>query len=126
METITFGTLQARLLAVVKNRIQNGEFTERGLARIVGISQPQMHNVLKGARTLQMDLADKIMAKLGLTATHLFEPAELEFGRLLARDQNWQAQDNRRHGIRDEQERLRSIRKPATAGTSFRRSQKTG
>jgi hypothetical protein len=52
MEKISFEALLERLIFAVNARIKNGEYTERGLARILGISQPQMHNVLKGARTL--------------------------------------------------------------------------
>ena len=39
---------QAKLLARVRDRLHNGELTERGLARQIGISQPHVHNVLKG------------------------------------------------------------------------------
>lgn len=68
---ITFGVLQARLIVFVNNRIKNGDFTERGLARILGISQPQLHNVLKGARKLHPDLADRLMAKFGIDVRDL-------------------------------------------------------
>jgi len=74
---VTLGTLQRRLLLLVRHRIQNGEFTERGLARMLGISQPQVHNVLKGARKLQPDLADRMMLKLSITALQLLDVSEL-------------------------------------------------
>jgi hypothetical protein len=76
-ETVSFEALFRRLIAAVNLRIKNGEYTERGLARILGISQPQMHNVLKGARTLHVDLADKLLWKLGLSVVQLFEAEEL-------------------------------------------------
>jgi plasmid maintenance system antidote protein VapI len=76
-EGVTFEVLRARLLHQVKLRINNGEFTERGLARILGLSQSQTHNVLKGARTLQMPLADRILTKLGLCAMDLLSESEL-------------------------------------------------
>jgi len=76
-ETVFFERLFRRLLAAVNLRIKNGEYTERGLARILGISQPQMHNVLKGARTLHVDLADQLLLKLGLSVVQLFEADEL-------------------------------------------------
>ena len=66
-----------RLVQKVKGRIDNGEFTERGLARILGISQSQTHNVLKGARRLKMQLADRILMKLGLSAMDLLSESEL-------------------------------------------------
>lgn len=47
----------------ITRRIRNGELTERGLARRVGISQAHMHNVLKGVRVLTPDLADKILVE---------------------------------------------------------------
>jgi len=75
---VTFDVLRARLIQQVKMRINNGEFTERGLARLLGISQPQTHNVLKGARKLQMHLADRILTKLGLSAVDLLNDGELD------------------------------------------------
>jgi hypothetical protein len=38
--------------------------SECGLARITGISQPHIHNVLKGSRLLSMDLADQMLRRL--------------------------------------------------------------
>lgn len=77
MEKISFEALLGRLIFAVNLRIKNGEYTERGLARILGISQPQMHNVLKGARTLHTDLADRLLWKLGISVLHLFDEGEL-------------------------------------------------
>ncbi len=65
---VTFEVLRLRLLQQIKLRINNGEFTERGLSRILGISQSQTHNVLKGARTLQVQVADRLLLELGLSA----------------------------------------------------------
>jgi hypothetical protein len=76
-EIISFETLLNRLISAVNRRIKNGEYTERGLARILGVSQPQMHNVLKGARTLHADLADRLLWKLGISVLHLLEEGEL-------------------------------------------------
>jgi len=75
---VTFEVLRARLVSRVRLRINSGEFTERGLARILGISQSQTHNVLKGARRLQMQLADRILTKLGLSALDLLSEGELD------------------------------------------------
>ena len=74
----SFTVLQARLIRFVNLRIENGEFTERGLARILGISQPQVHNVLKGARKLKPEVADHIMRKLDMSLLDLLEPSELQ------------------------------------------------
>jgi len=75
---VTFEVLRLRLVKQVKQRIDNGEFTERGLSRILGISQSQTHNVLKGARRLQMQLADRMLTKLGLSAMDLLSEGELD------------------------------------------------
>ena len=45
---MTFQDARLRLLAYVRNQVRNGELTERGFARLIGISQPHAHNVLKG------------------------------------------------------------------------------
>jgi len=74
---VTFEVLSARLVQQVRLRINNGEFTERGLSRILGISQSQTHNVLKGARSLQIKLADHILARLGISAADLLSEDEL-------------------------------------------------
>jgi plasmid maintenance system antidote protein VapI len=58
-------------------RIHNGEYTERGLARLLGISQPQIHHVLKGTRRLQPEFADRIMARFGITVLDLLQDIEL-------------------------------------------------
>ncbi len=68
-----FDTLQRRLLAGVRTRVQNGELTERGLARMIGISQPHMHHILKGVRALSLENADRILRRLDLTVLDLIE-----------------------------------------------------
>jgi hypothetical protein len=75
---VTFDVLRLRLLQQIKLRINNGEFTERGLSRILGISQSQTHNILKGARTLQLQVADRILAKFGLSTVDLLSDTELD------------------------------------------------
>jgi len=66
-----FYSLQDRLLVSVRGRVKNGELTERGLARMIGISQPHMHHILSGARTLSIEKADRILRNLGLTVSDL-------------------------------------------------------
>lgn len=75
--SISFQTLQARLLEQLRRRVSNGDLTERGLARLTGISQPHIHNVLKGAKTLSPELADVILAQLRLPLLALFTRDEL-------------------------------------------------
>jgi hypothetical protein len=74
---VTFAVLQQRLITAVNNRVRNGDFTERGLARILGISQPQIHNILKGARKLKPEFADRILAKFGMTILDLLHDGEI-------------------------------------------------
>jgi hypothetical protein len=76
-DKVTFEMLQARVISCVNIRIKNGDFTERGLARMLGISQPQIHNVLKGARKLRPELADRLLRQLEMTVLDLFETPEL-------------------------------------------------
>ena len=57
-------------------RINNGELSERGLARLLGISQPQIHNVLKGRRRLQADLADRLLEKFCIDLRDLLQIEE--------------------------------------------------
>lgn len=77
-KNVTFRVLQTRLIAVVNARIQSGDFTERALARILGVSQPQMHNVLKGTRRLRPELADRLILILGMTVLDLLASGELQ------------------------------------------------
>jgi len=75
---VSFAALQSRLIRFVNLRIQNGDFTERGLARILGVSQSQVHNVLKGARKLKPELADHLMSRFDMSVLDLLESADLK------------------------------------------------
>jgi len=74
---MTFRELQRRLVACLEQRVRSGQTTERGLARLTGVSQPHMHNVLKGKRVLSSETADAICRELKIDLLDLFEPAEL-------------------------------------------------
>ncbi len=73
-----FQLLQRRLIEALRGCIGNGLLTERGLARGAGISQPHMHHILKGARSLSPEMADRILRALRLTVLDLLELAEME------------------------------------------------
>ena len=75
-----FCDLQERLLRDVKRRVSSGEITERKLARTTGISQPHMHNILKGVRDLTLNNADRILQALRLSVCDLLEIQELQHG----------------------------------------------
>jgi plasmid maintenance system antidote protein VapI len=76
-DRVTFTLIQKRLLEELRQRLRNGDFTERGLARIVGISQPHIHNVLKGVRSLSPDLGDQVISGLDLSLMELLGADEL-------------------------------------------------
>ena len=75
---MTFHELQQRLLEELRQRVRSGAATERGLARISGISQSHLHNVLKGKRLLSMDKADEVLRSLEIDILRLIHPEELQ------------------------------------------------
>jgi antitoxin component HigA of HigAB toxin-antitoxin module len=68
-----FGRLQTQLIQHLRKRIHSGEITERSLARLTGISQPHLHNVLKGKRLLSLEMADRILLHLQLDLKFLMD-----------------------------------------------------
>lgn len=71
-----FQSLLGRLLDTVVWRVQNGQLTERRLARLIGVSQPHMHNILKGLRKLPPEVADRILATLEISMLDLVAQTE--------------------------------------------------
>jgi Helix-turn-helix len=71
-----FELLQLRLIAHVHERVERGDMTERGLARMTGISQPHLHNMLKGTRALSPRMADLILHHLHITVLDLLHADE--------------------------------------------------
>jgi len=74
---INFDELIERLRAHIKLRINSGEFTERSLARILRVSQPHLHNMLKGVRRINTDFADQVMAKFSISILDLISDEEM-------------------------------------------------
>jgi len=66
-----FQRLQSRLIMNLRERVRSGEISERSLARVTGISQPHLHNVLKGKRLLSVEKADQILRQLHLDLADL-------------------------------------------------------
>jgi plasmid maintenance system antidote protein VapI len=58
--------------------VRNGELTERALARTTGVSQPHIHNALKGKRQLSVEMADVILIALHLDAYDLMQQPATE------------------------------------------------
>ncbi len=75
---MNFDQLRVRLISHLRERIRNGEWTERSLARLSGTSQPHLHNVLKGVRILSTEMADRLMKTARLTVMDLFEQSEID------------------------------------------------
>ena len=74
---LNYQELQKRLIAFLSERVHSGEMTERGLARTTGVSQPHIHNVLKGKRLFSMEMADIILWRLHLDVLDLLSPEDL-------------------------------------------------
>lgn len=68
-----FRDLREALLQHLRARVSNGELTERGLARLIGVSQPHMHNLLKGVRELSPEISDRVLFHLRLSALDLID-----------------------------------------------------
>jgi hypothetical protein len=75
---LTFQDARLKLLAYVRNEVRNGEVTERGFARGIGISQPHAHNVLKGVRNLSPEVFDLALKYFHLSLLDLAPLEELE------------------------------------------------
>lgn len=75
---MNFSQIEERLLENLRARVKKREISERRLAINSGFSQPHIHNVLKGARQLTSEVADRVMARMGINIEDLFEVHELE------------------------------------------------
>lgn len=73
---MSFSDIHERLARHITGKVRNGELTERGLARRAGISQPHLHNVLKGKRCFSLRSADLVMHELGLSVYDLIRKQE--------------------------------------------------
>lgn len=83
-----FLEIQARLMSRICHLVHNGQLTERGFARISGISQPHIHKVLKGTRTLSTARFDLLLKSLNCSVLDLFQDEELRIH--LAGGTGWQ------------------------------------
>lgn len=69
--------IQDALVQSLRARVQNGEITERALAKLVGLSQPHLHNVLKGTRHLSSAVMDRCLYQLRLSVLDLMDRTTL-------------------------------------------------
>jgi hypothetical protein len=74
---MTFHDLHGALIRYLNQSVQSGEITERGLARRTGISQPHIHNTLKGKRLFSWKNADAILSELDLDLLDLIHRSGL-------------------------------------------------
>jgi hypothetical protein len=70
---VFFSTLQQRLIRRLNDEIRAGKFTERGLARRAGLSQPHVHNLLKGIRFPTSESADALLRAISAGVSDLME-----------------------------------------------------
>ena len=75
---MNFKNLHYRLTEYLRELVRSGELTERSLARITRVSQPHIHNVLKGKRFLSSQMADGILHRLDLDLADLLRPEDLD------------------------------------------------
>lgn len=76
-----FQELERRFIAYLRGRIRSGDLTERRLAKLTGISQPHVHNVLKGKRVFSTAMTDTILHVLRVDLLDLItsdEAAEIQ------------------------------------------------
>jgi transcriptional regulator with XRE-family HTH domain len=74
---VNFREQQRRLIAHLHALVRNGHASERGLARLTGVSQPHLHNVLKGKRLLSLEMTDRVLGQLHLDVLDFIKPEEL-------------------------------------------------
>ena len=74
---MNFTSLERRLLEHMRARVRRGEVNESSLARLLRVSQPHMHNLLKGVRGMSPQGADAALRRLGLEIEDLLLPEEL-------------------------------------------------
>src|SRR3954470_292565 len=70
---LNFEQLRLRVLAAIRQKINNGALTERGLARLSRLSQPCVHNVLKGERPGSLETLDRLLKATRLDLQHLLQ-----------------------------------------------------
>jgi transcriptional regulator with XRE-family HTH domain len=71
-----FLELERRFLDHLRHRVRSGELTERRLAHLTSISQPHIHNVLSGKRSLSLEAANVILHVLHIDLLDLLDPEE--------------------------------------------------
>ncbi len=76
VEPLFFAALLALVRDKVRALVRNGQITERGMAARAGVSQSYMHKVLKGARAMTPDLADRLLVEMEISLIDLIALAQ--------------------------------------------------
>lgn len=63
--------LHQKLLEEARQRVRSGRVSERALAKMCGLSQPHLHNVLKNIRSLSTSSAERLMRALETSVPEL-------------------------------------------------------
>lgn len=74
---MNFEQLRRLLVVLIREKIRNGEWTERCLAKQSRISQPHLHNVLKGVRVMSPGMADRLLETARLNVRDLLDRGEM-------------------------------------------------
>jgi hypothetical protein len=67
MSEASFEDAAGKLLARVRDCVRGGRVSGRALAKLAGLSQPHMHNLLAGKRGMTPGVADRLLDALGLS-----------------------------------------------------------
>lgn len=66
-----FGECHEAIITYLRQRIYNGELTERGLAKLVGVSQPHINAAIQGKKALSKEVCDRILICLHISLLDL-------------------------------------------------------
>ena len=72
-----FGAQIHALLEMLRRTVANGTMSERGLAKSIGMSQPHVHHLLSGDRTLTVPVADRLLEQLHISLRDLLDEDEV-------------------------------------------------
>jgi transcriptional regulator with XRE-family HTH domain len=100
----------------IRRRINSGEYTERSLARVLHISQPHLHNMLKGVRQITIDFADRVMLKFRISIFDLLSDEEI-FNFCEHKNPDWLAVAAKRKAAVRSNERKSDPRAPWRTGS---------
>jgi plasmid maintenance system antidote protein VapI len=75
---MNFFNLRELLLMRLRRMLETGAVSESTLARRLGVSQPHLHNTLKGVRGVTMQMADQFLESMGWSVLDLIELPDLE------------------------------------------------